>query len=74
MILRSSPLDPRDDPMAEEFIPLTARPAIEQARWWALRAKPKRHKVRGAFTAKEARRMEAAMREAHPVYPMERSR
>jgi hypothetical protein len=72
MILRAAPLDPRDDPAAEEFIPLTARSAIDQARWWALRSRPKRHKVRGAFTPEEARRMDAAMREASPAYPMER--
>jgi hypothetical protein len=72
MILRAAPLDPRDDPAAEEFIPLTARSAIDQARWWALRSRPKRHKVRGAFTPEEARRMETAMREANPFYQMER--
>lgn len=74
MILRASPLDPRDDPTAEEFVPLLERSQIDQARWWALRSKPKKHKVRGAFTPAEGRKMDKALREASPGYLMERGR
>lgn len=48
--------DPRDDPNAAEFLPLGERPAIEQARWWALKRKAQERKVRAVMHRHEESR------------------